>query len=298
MKRVLGLVAAVGLLAGSAHGQETYTIKIKEDYARGEKSRQVTTEKGTFDFKITDNKDNVLKEQKEESGKDFAFNQLIVDAKPGMDRPLKVERTYDKARVNEKGEKRTLPYEGKTVVIEKKGEKYEFRIKGGQELTGADAKALDEEFNKKGKLGGRELEKMFLPGKAVKVGETWKLDPAVLGKIFQEDTKMDLDQAKTTASGKLVKAYKKGDRQFGVLEFRLQMVPKAIREPAPVRFQPGAKMDFVMTLDVCIDGTSRNGNGTFQVTIGAAALLPDPDQPMFTLHLKGSGGGTYQHSDQ
>jgi len=300
MIRSLSLLALVGFLAGptAVQAQETYTIKIKKA-VQGETTRADKKEQGAEEVKIADTNGNLLKEESKKHTKHFVYKETVLEKKPDDKRPTRVKRHYDMATVSDNTEKKTLPYQGKTVLIEKKGERYTFKIEGGDELTGEDAKQLNEEFNKKGKLDEETFEKMFLPGKAVKEGESWKVDSQLIIKGLQEEGKMELDAAKTKATGTLTKAYKKDGKQFGVIVLRIEVAPKAFSEGGKsLPLQPGAKMTIDFTVDTCIDGTSSTGDGTFTVAVVAEALLPDPNNPMFKLNLNVKANGTYKNVEQ
>jgi hypothetical protein len=296
MFRTLGMVVAVGLLAGQVGAQETYTIKIKKG-AQGESALVKKEQKSTQQVKITDNNQQVLKEQDEKKSGVLIYRETIVERKPGQ-RPTRLKRQYEKATLTKDGETTTLPYQGKTVLIEQKDGKYTFRIEGGVELTGADAKELNDEFNKKKGLDEAVLEKILLPGKAVKVGESWKVDPNVIAKGMEAEGNLELIPEKTTVTGTLKKAYKKDGRQYGVIVFKLDLAPKAFAgEGQKITVQPGAKMLMEIIMDTCIDGTCSDGSGTMLVEVSARALLPDADNPMFTLTLNVTGQEDYQNKE-
>jgi hypothetical protein len=279
MIRILSLVALVGLLAGPvrAGDQQTYTIKLKKG-GKGTVTRVDKSASGTGQLKVTDNDGNVLQDKDEKKGTHYTYTQTILE-KPEGKKATRLKRQYEKATVIEDGEKRTLPYEGKTVLIEKKGEKYVFRIEGGEELTGDDAKRLDKEFNKKDDISDEELEKGMLPGKAVRLNEEWKIPAALLAKGFGgEGLEVDLD--KSTATGKLIKAYKKGDRQFGVLVYVIKLEVKAVKaEGKRVQFQPGSRAELEIRADACIDGSSATARATITSSSSMMALVPSPDEP-------------------
>jgi hypothetical protein len=199
-----------------------------------------------------------------------------LEQKAGQ-RATRLKRKYEKATVTADGETKTLPYEGKTVLIEKKGEKYTFRIEGGDELSGADARELDSQFNQWGTVSDEQMEKAILPNKAVKVNEEWQLDPAALAQAFKDA--VELDPAKTSGMGRLERAYKKGGRQFGVLVFRLKIAPRALLEKGKrVPLEPGAAWTTNVRWDVCIDGSTTTTNSRVMEHNGSFELLvPSPD---------------------
>ena len=84
-------------------------------------------------------------------------------------------------------------------------------------VEGDAGKLLDGEFNKSEKESPREL---LLPNKPVKPGDTWKIDAEKLVKSMG-DQDYKIDKSKVEATGKLVKAYKVCNTQFGVLELKV-----------------------------------------------------------------------------
>src|SRR5205085_323768 len=118
---------------------------------------------------------------------------------------------------------------------------YQFTYPDGKELSKDDAAAMAKEFNKE-KDDEDELDQLVLPKNAVAVGETWKLQmSAILKQISQED-KLVLDAANASGMGKLVKAYKKDGRQFGVMEFSMELPIKQVGEAGSrLDLKPGAK---------------------------------------------------------
>jgi hypothetical protein len=298
MIRSLGVIAVVGLLAApaAAGAQEAYTIKLKRA-GQGQTSLVDKTESATQAIKVADNNGNVLQEKDEKQTKHMVYKETVLEKKAGQ-RATRLKRQYEKATVTVGGDTKTLPYQGKTVLIEKKDGKYTFRIEGGEELTGEDAQQLKEEFSK-GKLDDEALEKLFLPKRPVKVGETWQIDPALLAKGLQEDARMEVNVEKSKASGKLLKAYKKDGRQFGVLQLNLDIVPKSFSEGGmKVVLQPGAKMVVELKADACIDGSISSGTATSDVTVSAEALLPNPEQPMAKLTINVKAKGTEKNVEQ
>ena len=183
---------------------------------------QVKVDNATeVEFKALDSSGNAVVEKKEIKGHQFIFRQTGIERGPSGGDLVKLKRTYKKAQRTLDGDRRTLPFQGETVLIEKnKDGPFTFQIVDGEVVEGEDAKELHEEFNKGG-IG--KLFEMFQPKQAVKVGETWKLDVAMLAKEFSKDGKIDIDAAKATGAGKLTKAYQKGGVQFGVVELTLTL---------------------------------------------------------------------------
>src|SRR5262249_55228406 len=91
--------------------------------------------------------------------------------------------------------------------------------------------------------------------KAVKVGETWPISAKDLATLLSVP---NIDAEKSKATGKLVKAYRKGGKQWGVVEIKGKLGSKAMTGG------PAISMDFTMTLDSPIDGSSYQGTQTMK----------------------------------
>ena len=290
MLRILSLAVVAGLLTGPAWAgdQQTYKIKIKKAGA-GTTQREEKTDDSTTKLTVTDLNGNVLQEKDEKKVRREVFIQTTLERK-GTQRATRLKRKYEKATVTVDGETTALPYEGKTVLIEKKGDRYVFRIEGGEELTGKDAKELDKEFNRGGRISEEELEKALLPKKAVKVNEEWKIEPAVLVKMFKEDGELELDAEKTSGTGMLARAYKKDGRQFGVLVYRLKLGAKAVREDGKrMPVEPNSAMTIEIRGDVCIDGSTTSNSSSMDIGGRFELLVPSPDEPKARVRVDAKG---------
>jgi hypothetical protein len=297
MIRILSVVAVCGLLAGPAlgAGEPTYTIKIKKA-AAGQTEHVDKMEQSTERLKIVDNNGNAVKEEDKKTGHHYVYQQTILEKKPGAMKATRLKRKYEKASVTQGGETTRLRYEGKNILIEKKGDHYVFLLEGDEQLTGEDAKQLDKEFNKKTDITEAELEKLVLPPGPVKVNESWKVDPAPLTKVLEG---MELNLEKTTATAKLTRAYRKDRRQFGVIVLQLNLVPKGMnKDGMTFAFQPNSKITLHVTIDGCIDGSSTTASMSFTGDMAIEALLPSPDQPMFRLSASSKGKGVSKTVEQ
>ena len=109
------------------------------------------------------------------------FQEEIVTRPAKAEKTTKLVRKYDVAEVSKGGKRTVFPYQGKTVTIEKKGDKYTFTV-GGKELTGDDVEELQSEFNKHEDIPLEDRD--LLPVKPVKVGETWAVSTEKVMKAF------------------------------------------------------------------------------------------------------------------
>jgi hypothetical protein len=268
MKRYVSLALLAGLFVwtGLALAQEAVTIKIK-DPAEGDVVQVEKTEKGTINQKVTIQ--GMSMEDKKMVSETSAYKETVLKL-DDKKRPSKLEREYTKAEksMGDKAEK--LPYDGKTVVIEKKGDKFTFSIKGGKELTPMEAGTLNAEFNK---ASNEEMSKLLLPKKAVKEKDEWELDIKEIAKSFGSGDEMELDGEKGKGTGKLVKVYKKDGKQFGEIQIKMEIPVKAVgKAPASIKTAEGSKLVLTGTMDACIDGTSHAGTMKMKTQMTVTAM--------------------------
>jgi hypothetical protein len=269
---------------------QNYEIKLHKD-GKGDKALIIKEESNEMKFSVKGPDGKVLNEGTEKSGEVSRYTEEILE-KEGDKKATKLRRVYEKAQVTEKGKTSTLPYEGKTVLIEKKGDKYVFSV-DGKELTGDDARMLAKEF--KDKKDDKDFEALMLPGKPVAVNDTWKIDAAVFAKDLAKEGGFGIDLDKATAAGKLLRAYKKDGRQYGVIEVKMTFPMQSLGEGAKkLIFQPGAVFQLTFLLDLCIDGSLSSGTARTDFTLMGNGVLKAEGQE-FQFAMEGRGGQKETH---
>jgi hypothetical protein len=291
MRRNLCLLLVAGLLVGAApvRIEDAYTIKVKKN-GKGDVTTEDKQEIEDSKVKIEDPDGKVLQDKKEVKTTTQAYKETILEKEAGK-KATKLRREYTKATVKTGDDEKTLPYQGKTVLIEKKDGKFHFTIEGGAELTGKDAALLNKSFNKDAKddSDGDDLEKAIFPKKPVKVNESWSIDAPALIKSFEKDSNQPIpvDKAKVAGTGKLLKAYKKDGKQYGVLDIHIDVplkgdFPLGPGQSAPVR--AGSTMTMRIKVDGCIDGTSSDAVTEMSMDMDLNAVI------------KAAGGKEYKMS--
>jgi hypothetical protein len=243
---------ALALSPLAAPAQE-YAVKVKHP-GLGDKSQVTATSNEEVEFKLLDDGGNALFEAKETKTKKFVFSDVGLERAGAGDELVRVKRRYDHAERKVKGERQTLPFQGKTVLIEKKGGQFLFQIEGDEAIEGKDAHELHEEFNKGGmrKLATEH----FLPRKLVKVDEKWTYDVAPLAKAFMGDGKIEIDESKAIGAGKLTKVYQKNGKQFGVVELTMTFpVTNFTGDDGTKHATKNSKFTIKLEAEGCIDGT-------------------------------------------
>lgn len=237
------------LPAPAAPEPTTYSIKIR-DTQQGDVDDVTQEEKSKIELSIN------LGGEKDKApvanASRYAYKEEVLEKAEEEQHPTKVKRTYSKARLTKDGKESTLPYEGKEVLIEKKGDNYVFSL-DGKDLEGEDAEELDNEWNKeRSDLKNEDL----LPKKPVKLNETWKIDAGLLIKDLEKTDQLEGDAKNSKASGKLVKVYKKGEQLFGVMEIEFVLAVKSFKsEGMEYTTKDESKIEIHMVIDTAIDGT-------------------------------------------
>lgn len=263
MPRKLGLLIVVSLLAAAAPlRNDSHTIKIKKS-VQGNVIRLDREETDDSSFKREEPDGKVSQERKERTILQ-SYKETIVAKEEGK-RAAKLRREYTKAIVKTSDKETTLAYQDKTVLIEKKDGKYHFAFEDGKELTGNDAELLNREFNKGGDDGDdADMEKAFLPAKPVKEGATWKIEAEAITKAFEKGASQPLpmDKGNVKGEGKLLRAYKDGDRQYADMDIDITIplkgeFPLGKGQTAPI----GSGSQMVMKIrykKICIDGAASD----------------------------------------
>jgi hypothetical protein len=290
MKRCTGLLIALAwaFFASSTSAQETYNILLKKS-AKGSTTHKEMTEHNKEAVKVSNSNGVSLEESKKEQTVNLVFDETILERPDAKKTATSRKRFYQKATTKIGDETTVLPYQGKTVFIEKKGDSFQFRYENGDEITGKDAEQLDKEFNKDDDTV--DPEDLFLPSKAVAVNESWNIDMPVFLKEFEKSTKMKADGEKANGTGKLLRAFKKDGRQYGELVIDLELPVKTLQaENIEIQWQTGTVMKIELKMTACIDGTAADTKGGWTMQFNGKAPLPLPDNS--TAHLELAIRGT------
>jgi hypothetical protein len=258
MPRCTLAFSLLALLTLTAGAQEAITIKIAAPKP-GDRSK-VTIEDKTVTrtaFKVGEK----VETKDEVKTKSLVYIDDIIENPMSAKRATKLKRTFEKAVVAKDGKKLNLPVEAKTVLIEKKGDKYFFSI-DGKAVTGDALRILEDEFNR---AGTGEVRDIMFPKKPVQPGEPWKVDAKELVKALGEQGPT-FAEGGISADGRLVKAYKKGGKQFGVIEFNFAAPLTSLGPKNPVTVKDG-KMTMKLSGEGCIDGTVATGKSNSRLSL-------------------------------
>ncbi len=247
----------VGLLSMTAVGQEAVTIKVGKPVA-GDRIKTTKNDKMTSKVNFTvngkaDSKDDV-------ESKLIVYTDEIITAALETGKPVKLKRTYEKYEVVKGGKEQTGPPLNAPILIEKKGGKY--AVSSDKELDAGFTTRLAAEFDRDN--SGMGIERL-LPTKPVKAGDTWKVDLSKLPGFTGDAMSIDVDASELT--GKLVKTFAKGGKQYGVLEYTGSIAIKNLGAKSPLKLKAGSAMGLKMVGEACIDGTDPSSKMTGTLSI-------------------------------
>jgi hypothetical protein len=270
----------------AARSEEAYEVRIKEA-GKGVTRRCDVRHDTMAANKLVGAEGAALLDKATRTVQHSVYKETVLERAEGAARPASLRREYEKAVVQQGDEKpQALPYQDKTVVIERGESGYRFAVDGGP-LEGADARLLDKEFN----AGDFDLQRHVLPRKAVRVGDTWALDMAALARDWERNTLMQADAAKAKGTGKLVKVYDQGGRTFGVMEFRLELPVVSVGDDRKqIKMEDGSRMVMEATLEACIDGRSATGTLRAGFLLEGEATIMGPDGQPARLTVSTRGG--------
>ncbi|MCI0703219.1 MAG: hypothetical protein L0241_19240 [Planctomycetia bacterium] len=253
MIRLLCGALCVGLVvvAGRAADDETVTLKDYK-YKVGDRTRITDQDQSIMRSVII--RDETREEKIEKKSKIVMYVSETLAIKEGETKPTRFKRTYEKAEETVDGETTKLPLDGKTVVIEKIGDKYKFTDENGKRLAEGVEEALDKEFKKKKTDPADD----YIPKRPLKVGESWKLNTEKMVKDVVTD-KFIADKRRATGSGTLTRAYLFDGRKYGGFEIKLDIPITEMTDPIKIKLKPGSAMSMHMLAEGNVDGTEPDG---------------------------------------
>jgi hypothetical protein len=248
--KIVAFLLACSPLPASA---QEYVVKIQRP-GLGDKAQVKLVDSMEIEFKVLDTTGIAVVEKKETKAHKLVFHETGLERGPAGEELVRLKRFYEHGERKTDGIRETLPYQGKTLLIEKKDGRFHFKTEGkdGEDIDGKEAEELNEEFNK-GDFR-KLISDAFLPRKAVKLNESWKLDVAPLARDFSKDGKIEIDDTKSKGSGKLTKAYQKNGKQFGVIELTIEFPVTKIDNDGNKSPTKDGKILIRIERDGCIDG--------------------------------------------
>ncbi len=273
MARSLSLAVVLSLLpCAAASAQDAYTIVLK-----GAGAGETTVYEDSLTTEMKTRQSNaagvVVSSRRDHSTRCAVYQETILELDRATRQVKRLRRQCDKATLEMNGKGSLLPFHGKAFVVEKGADGCRVHFEGAAPPEDF-VRELEEGFSRKKDV---DVLQTMLPKKAVRVGEAWDFDPRPLLEAWPKPPQVRLDTAKASATGKLTKAYKQGDRVFGVLEFRVEVpvggVAFGSRQAA---VEAGTRLTVAVKVEACIDG----GASTFTLhlvdELAVRMQLPGP----------------------
>jgi hypothetical protein len=269
--RIFVSAAWVGLfLAAGARG-ESYALKFREWPEGAGQSVAVRQTQRKVMRLTTKDGDKEIEVRKREEIIEEAYTQKV---KKGEPRPMAYERTYRQAQRSVDGKKEKRGYAGRTIVFAQEDGHYRVRVEGKPDLAPADLNDLSRQANpgrKRGEPSPFAALVGLLPARAVKVGETWTISGAALGKLPNGAL---FDSERSKGEGKLVRVYRAGGKRFAVVAIQLRRTVRATK--ASIRVSP---VEWAFTLDLALDSPTFVGKATLRVRSTVAGHFPSDNPP-------------------
>lgn len=204
-------------------------------------------------------------QEKREEARESDFKQTLLEA--GDKLPRKFKRHYEKASRTIQGETISLVYEGKTILFELAGDRYKATAPDGglgPIPLGVLAQDVSTEVH---------LERALVPGKPVRLHETWPINPNRLQEIF--GGMEGIIPAKSKGEATLAKVYQNQGKQFGVIDFQITL---AIGELQKSRVDPPLTRTWTGSVDAAIDGSSTSLNSSWTSKLTGKAQMEGADK--------------------
>jgi hypothetical protein len=307
MLRKLGLVGILALIGAAApvNINDTFPIKLKKS-GQGDVTTHNKQEVEENSFKLTGPDGKALQERKETKTITEEYKETILEKAKGK-KSTRLRREYTKATVKSGDNEKELPYQGKTLLLEKKDDgKFHFAIDGGEELKGKDIEQLNNVFN--GKDGGdnesdeNALEKALLPTKPVKVNDTWTIDADTLVKALLKESRepIPVDKSKIKGQGVLKSVHKKDGRLYGNFDIEVTLPLKgqlAMGKDLKANVLEGSKMTLRAKIDGCIDGSSSDSQNEMAMDSDINATFKGPDGNEYKMMIRTKQSGKETEKD-
>jgi hypothetical protein len=228
--------------------EPAYTIKIKTYPDEGESVLCREKDKQEILMREFNDRGKVVREDKAAEETEEVFTLTVLES--GDKLPRRYRHTFEKA-TSSLIKNKTRIYQGSAIEYVMRGRKYRLELPEQPDIPKIEQELLLSRANSEVEA---PLDEAFVPGKPVKVGESWKVSKDLLERSFGAHDK--LDKETTEGSATLLKVYQKGGKQFGVIEISLTV---GYITKDDTQFDPPGLFQIKGTLDTDIDGATNVG---------------------------------------
>jgi len=283
--RALGIVLMLGGAVCARAEGPAFTIKIKTYPDKDQSLLCRETDRQAGSIRFIDSEGNILDEQKPVEESEEIYRLTVLEG--GERYPRRYQQSFSKAVTGNGRRSQTRGYQGETIAYQLTEGKYDLKLGDKADVTQSERATLLSRANSDVEA---PMDEMFQPGKPVKVGETWEVDPKLLARGFGGQGKMDMERTKGQAQ--LLKTYKKGDQLFGVIEIDLVLAYSAMDQ---LKFNPPAFFRINGALDTAIDGSSGEGTLTLSTKLTGRTVVEQKGAKV-TLIISRTGTVVKEHT--
>lgn len=268
--RIHLLLAVVLAVAVPKANAQRYVVRSKEHSAAGT-SVNVLEAATTHTSMIISLSGKVLKEEKKVEIEERRYVQRILES--ARDGPTRFFYSFGKAVKGSRDAPVAESYAGKTLLFERKN--------GAFHVTAEDADVDQTDLDRFTKRANRpKVGQAMYSDEPVKVGESWKIGREAVKLLVDGATDDGTDTV--TATGKLIQAYKRGEDQWGTIEFVAQGPTNKL---GPISLTNPIEFSTRITLDTAIDASSTETKmsgyvafkGRSQINANSMTFLLDID---------------------
>lgn len=268
--RVLPLLLCLALPVAAQ--EKAYDLSLNAPIKAGTKSRLVETNHMKMTMSANGNQAGASEEKK-------VFEATEVVSKSDEKGNAELRRTFQKAQHLVDGAMAPYAFEGRTLNVKvAKGQPDAYQYSDGTAVAEEDLAVLRTSFS----AGNDEDSNPLKPAKPMRVGESWHPDLAAVAQMFDAEMAKSVDLSKSKAEFTLRSVEKRGGSDFGLIDGSVELSLGAM---GPIALEKPIPMSMGVTIDACIDNSSRDGvmkmtmkmKGASNTSIGEHAVKLDID---------------------
>ncbi len=279
------VTAGMILLGSSAWAQDkTYDLRFNWKATKGHRAEIAELRHNTMKMKITAN-GQVVQEQASDTKFRYRYVREVLETR-GTEIALARYAFTEAVHSDGQNPDTALPFEGKSVLctVAEDGS-CAWTYEGGEAVEEEHAAILTDHVHEGKKGGEKSGADMFAPPSPVRANESWTPDLQALA----DDMEMPIDAATSKGSMKLHAVENRAGSDWGKVEGALHL---AVTSVGPMDLAETLPMTMKIDLQVCIDGSSPDGEMNMNMELkGARALRMPPGNPPADLELEVTGIG-------
>jgi hypothetical protein len=132
-----------------------------------------------------------------------------------------------------------------------------------------------------------DWEKLVLPSRPVRVNDDWELDLERVIQVLSKLTNMQIDASRSSARACLSRIYEQDRHRFAELDAVIILATTAVvHGNSPRRLEPDSRINLILKLKGCIDGSAEICTVDVRLQMKAAALPQSPQGSPVTMKVQ------------